>query len=1000
MANDNNNNNDNPLLNRKPNSLDNLGSQPASNPLERIGSRDFSSSYRRDIAIVDQRSRIQTVEMQRLAKQIEDLNRQFVQNMAEVARVRAGQQPATENLFRSLNLPADQARAAMASIPQANMIKAVVRQSADYEASTRQNLAQMSERYAGLEASRRVDAERLLQQHALSRASNPREGVRSLMEEPEVQAMAAEYARIGTTSSLTKGLRRTANQRETAGLNLAQTAGNISELGSEVYVGAGREFERIRRKEAAIELAITSKSQEYERNKERQEVGERIRNRILEGRSIESVKQGVTSGQYGSLKEESQKLGQREDEFLNALDHFTSKLQTTREVTEELNKNLKDTSKAYEDQRKIVKEISSSGGDGGRIGSVAAAMANWMPAVRGAIGVAQYAAVGADEQQMALRTVAANLISQKNMDVFSATQGDMAALRRITSRQYETAAAFGGAYRNRAEGAKGLDIGAQTALSGVQAGTAIIGGGSLAEAAKTAAGAAMGGVELAKGITGASTELGFAGLYGNLMNAVNQVPDAAKQAFFDYRMGAFGAMGNVAGSRTSALYAQATNKQTINQMAALGITPDQTAELFGLGARAIGSQFLRSPDTGRSIIGRAGEVQAAGVMSAQEYIQRVGQMTAAGGSQKDIEKILENAITRGVDNAKSLTGLMEAAQEMSRAAASRGIGMLPEVRASMLAGMESVNNLPIDEALKQNLIASRQQSALGAIQAAGSRISMGSLAFMGGVRAQLPGFSALGLSRAANQDPRILEATYRQYAGQLAEGRVVNPETIAALGEQAEIFVDPATGKARGRKALDIVKTQLLKEGLADYVAAGMMSTGDVNKLDKAISTGDISQLSKETQVHFGYRIKGLSELNQRTDQETGGLAKLPTLGGEAKSALDIKATSSAGQAKQIAQGGAPFGDSLAPIAQRMKDAVSQYDVTKATEEAAGAAKAMTLDASQFNQGVADFKTAVDTLAKAIAPLRVSNATNYGNNVYNSVANYLRNVWPHGSSHH
>ena len=985
MAND--NDKKNPILNRQPNTLEGIGSQGPSSPLENLSSRDLTAPYKRELALSEQRARMQTQEMQRLARQMQELESHFQRTQAMVGRVRGGQAGVNESLFRDLGLTAPQAGAVMKNIPPERHIAAVVAQSKAYEAQYKTQMQQYEDRYSVLQQGRQDVAGRQFEQFAMSRAHASRQGIRSISSEPEVMALAAEFAQKGNLPNLQKGLARTTSGRQTAEIAMAALATDINQPGGrESFLTGAQKLEMMVRKEAALQGAIQTKENERAGYSELLGYSQRNVGRIESMRSASDIREGVASGKYGSISNITAELRKREADLESATTKFAEALNSGAEDLSGLSRNLEDANKLYEEQRKVLKESIESGGGGG--GRFSRAVGRWIPAIQAGIGVAQYAAVGADEQQMALRTAAASMMNQRNTDIMAASQGDMAALRRVSSRQFEAAAQFGGAYGTRSLVAKAADVAATGVMAGVQGGTAFLGGGSLAGSMMNASYAAAGGIEMGKGITRAQTELQFAGQYGNLMDTVNQIPDTAKQAFYNYRMGALHSMRG-AGGGFSNLYATATSDATLKQMAGFGISPEQSAELFGVGARAIGSQFSRNPNQAQGIVGRAGELQAAGYMSAQDYLGRVGQMTQLGGSQKDVEDILTNAVARGVDDAKSLDGLFTMAQALSRDAASRGIGAVGAVQNAMGVGMDIYKNLPIDESLKQNLVQSQLQQNISRMT--NVAVDPANMIYMANMQKALPGASKLGLSRLAGVSPLELEALDEQYFKNMKKGAVVPGTVIDATGNAMAAFVD-SQNRYRGKESVQASKLNAIYKGFQDYIP--LLKPEEQSALRNAITTADASALDKFPNVRAilppGTVPAAIATYGAGGKAPTKSIAHLT---GEALAAERAGVIGASALTNQILQGGAAFGQfapsqfnavtgkqeaggPMSGLTQLLiESAVDKIDTQKAGEQAAEAAKSMTLDTSAFDKSIDNFDKAIDKLVEAIRPMGMNSGT-------------------------
>lgn len=959
--------NDDSIMNKRPNSLDRIGS-----------TKSVSSRYPSDLLLMEQRSRIETLEMQKLRQQINDMYREREELMRQVGRVRGGAEQPTESLFRSLGLPAPQARAAM-SIPAENLIAAVTRQSGQYEKQFSTRAQELTSQYEQKQQERQAVASRMFEQHVISRVAHPRAGMRPGGQVDEsLSAMIEAYATSGTPQSLARGMERISRSRETAGMRLAEAAKNVqTPEGKAYYIELEREYQEKLRKEHALEEA----SRVSQRRRSELETisgrGQRTVESIMERRGELEIRAGVQKGQFGSMKDIQQNLKSAEDAFISAMSRFNNELAQTQKVSDETAKSLKDANTELEKQRTIASEASAGGRGGGRRSGLMM-MAGMGDIIGRGVDFMSYAGVGLQAEQMSMRIQAAGTMNQKYNDLFAASQGDMAALRRVSQDQFARSAEYGGVYGGRAAGLGAVGAGVDLA-TGAAAGAATLATGGVPWSISgglvvgNLISGARGAARVGAGVTRAEAELNAAAQYRQLLDTVNAVPDTARQALFDYRMQAFrGMMG--AGSGMSGLYSAATSRQTVEGLSALGIAPSEQAALFGTGARAIGPSFMRDPNAAAQMVTRAAEVQAAGVMSAQSYMQRVGQVTTLGGGAKDVEEILASAVARGVDDAKSLEGIMDLAQAMSRDSAARGIGAITEVQRGLSFGLEQYKDLPIDESLKRGLVGYQQQDVVNRIKAGGSRLGFEAMGFMSTLTSQIPGMTSFEAGRLAGKDPREMEAVYRQYKDQLQLGKQVPDSVIAALGDYAGLFVDPSTGRGRGRTGLDVAKAASVAMPLDAMFASGLIPPEERSKIMDAIKTNDISKLSPRTKNIVGGLISGAAGISGQAYQVPTTPTPLQPLTGEAGAAQLAAIAQATGQSGQILQAQKMLGETapMSLISQVMTTAARTADVEQAGKEAAQAGEKMTIDTSKFDASVTRFSEAVDKLSEAVRPLGMS----------------------------
>lgn len=962
--------NDNPTMKKKPNSLD------------RIGSDDTSSKRYSSFSLTDQRSRIETVEMQKIKQQIVDLNRQKAELMREVGSVRAGQSQATESLFRQLGLSSKEARAAM-RLPPENLPRAVGRQADIYLTQFEKDTASLLGEYGKMQETRHVDAARLFQQNVISRVSNPRAGIKAITGGADFSRVAETLAEISTPETLSKGLQRVSRSREVKGIELAEAAGDHTPEGRKKFLKLEKEYEERLRKEFSLEAAqkaFERKTVEAEKTRGR---GERTASDILERRGDEAIRAGVKTGKFGNIKDVTAKLKTAEDAFLSSLGKFSAELDKTGKVTADTRSEFEKANEEYSKQNKIFKEMSSgSGGSGGgRLGNLASKMGSALPYAMQAMQLAQMGLVGVDLQQLALRGQAAAFKNQEYFDKISAARGDMAALRRVSTDVYGRSAAIGGTYGSRAEVIGGGTAVMQGAVGGVQViggGLAAVatkgklGGSTIGEGASNVMQGATTGLQVAAGVTRAQVELQAAGLNRDLENQIYAARDAANQAMYDFRMSAYGSMMGT-GTMAGKIYETAVSKENVARLSNFGMAPEQGAALFGLGARAIGADFTRSKDRGAGIVARAAELQQARIMSAEDYIKRVGQMSNVGGGRKEVEEILSTAVRRGVDDAKSLEGIYNMAEALSRSNAGMGISGALETQRALTRGLDVLGGAPMNEMLKQNVVSSAYQRAQDVSARTGQDIQ--TIGFFNKIKTIDPNVNMLQAINIAKMKPEQIRSIEEQYFKNAKPGEQVNQATIAALsnipGALRTFLTDDF--KFKGSAAVRGIEAALVTKGVAYSMA---MVPSNVRKEIEDFATGKIeeSQLSKEAIMASENYPGGLVGLRtMRPDRKkfrylpggTRGEFKPGALTGDIADAERAARAGSVSLATQIDQ--AP--GTMEAASKGMMALARSANVGAATGGAIGAAESLTLDATAFNTSVGDFKLAVDKLVDAVTPL-------------------------------
>ena len=640
MANDNDKNRPHgSILNREPNKLDKIGSR-----------NDIKSSLLNDVALMERRAAIETVEMRRLQQRIEDIHRIRKENAIRYALAAIGQLVPTEQMFVEAGVRpslASEFVTELSSSPN-QLAKAYTTAVDKYGVRLDAREKRYQSEYSNLKERAQVNAARIFSNKVISVAGSER-SMRSALSDPNIMEMAEKYAASYTEDQLRKKYEHSKSARYRSTISLEKKAEDIfQEGGQKDFNIRAKDFAYHSQQEAALYGALRLQERAGLTKEKMKESGELIQSTILERREREELSKRVASGSAGSLSSATSKLTELEDAFIKINKEFKE----TAQASEDLRKSFNNARNSIEEQQKVVDEIKRQGGGGG--GRFGRAMTMVSQIGGPLLDAARYGFVTSDVQQMNVRIGAAQFANQRYTDQLAATQGDMAALRRVTQRQQDAAAAYGRAYGQR-----------ETAISAGEIGVGIAGaiaGGTTAAALAAPFGGvtavpagiigAIGGavyatnkaVSIGKGVTYGQQQQMSANQYQHLMDTVNAIPDAARQRFFDYRMGAYQSMMG-AGSAFSGMYAGATSQKALETLAAQGLGPEEGAALFGFGARSIGASFTRaSADTRLGMVSRAGQLQALGVMSAQEYMGRIGQMAQTGGGQKDLENVLAAAV--------------------------------------------------------------------------------------------------------------------------------------------------------------------------------------------------------------------------------------------------------------------------------------------------------------------------------------------------------------------
>jgi uncharacterized protein (DUF2164 family) len=932
-----------------------LGREP--NSLDKIGSKSYTQGYMDQLAMMERRAAIETVEMRRLRQRMDELEQSRLANIRNQANVRAGVVSPTESMFRGVGLSEAATREVFKNIAPGQMPTAFVRASERYNQDLQAKASEINERLNKMNELRQVNAMRQFTAAGISSAGSE-SGISSLQRDPGVMSRAMRYASVATDTELGRGLERARASRRSAAFGLEESLADVTTPeGRQAYLQRAQSFEEAKRKEASLMAAVSIQRRQGRDISGQMAGSESIEARILSEARSRGISSYVASGGAGSLKEETSKLRSAEEQFIASLDKFRREFEKTGDVTKEVREELGKNKEAYEDQKKIVDEVNRSGGGGGNFG-------RFVRGARVATGLASYGFVNADIEQTQLRAASASSFNREFLDYMSAGSGDVSALRRITTGAYERSRSAAATYGSRAVGAQGADV----TLGGIQAGLDFI-SGNLGAAASGAADITKSGIDLGKGLIRARAEQAGLQAQEELDRAVNAIPDTAKQRFLDFRLGTFNNLMGT-GSAMSRMYGQAVSGQALSRYAEFGFSPEQGAALYGTGANLIGSQFTRNQGRADEISRRAMMLESRGVMSAQQYMANVGQFTQAGGTEKDFEDLLASAVARGVDDAKSLSGLAQSVQNLAVESAGRGIGTASIVSQQMQIGMQQLEGLGRDETLKQNLI----QRGLSNFSKMASSVGMDIPTMQ-----TMSALSDLGLSDAAaaqiaGAEIEDIQALNKELLAKgYKKGQKLSRADVSGLGEQAQLFVDDQGGY-RGKDFIEKVRSLKLKYQIGTRLemiaGAANASPERISRIREQIEKGGVESLSiadlalyqtvtgESSAAYSGFVGKGEVKRKDASDL-TGGAAE----------ALKSKKGMSGILGNIITQAGEFAGgmENLAKeLANKFTEAAASTNVYGGAVEAAQAAEKITLDIPKFNGSVNDFGNAVNNFDKAV----------------------------------
>jgi len=761
-------------------------------------------------------------------------------------------------------------------------------------------------------------------------------------------------------SRIQEGKEQLAAKADTQRASLFETISNMSntdELDKE-FLGKAKKLETTKRRAVTLEAAeqvIKSKGLDTESVLKSSEAK---REKILAQRDNLALQYKVSQGKTGTMDEESSKLNDLTNKFLDAQQKFIDALDESPEALEDFKKSVVDAGKAMDDQNKIVKEMNRQGKDSGNRGSMISVLDAASAGIQAAGKLYTYGAVTSENQQMAQRAQFARIQNQTFMEHYGASQGDMMALAMVQSQ------AAGRSTEKGNEQGKDMLIGQtiDAAGAGISAGLDIsaasgstlnpvgIAAKAAKEAARHAEALGMRGIDVTRGISvnQASIE-GYQNRY-DLSRATNEIKGSAMQEFYNQSATNFAASSGF-GQRRSDVFSEMQKSRL--GMAGLGVSTEEQAAMYQTAARSMGDVFTKRGAAGmQAAVSRAAEVGVSGVTSGQDYLARIGQVAQVGGSDKQIEDILANAVARGVDDAKSFGDMVDSLTQLSGSSAASGIDVTGATNAGMLRSLDSTRGNGLDQRLNLNAVEKGMQAVKAMSSDTG--LTFASLIEQADLSNKFSDMSMPGRANAA----AVSTEEARTVQGLLKAGETKLAKTTAERLGISEMFFDQS-GELREdaqKRASDFVETKRSK--IMSNLSA---LTTDKDQIER-IKSGNLIPGDDAIVKASGLNREGLASLgNGEFSKE-----ELKQITGDAAAAqMSTKVAPATGKAR-MSGAGEEVGGGLGKIAAEMSRIATSLEPLKAMTKATTAAGEMKLDTGAFDGSVANFTAAVDKFIAAI----------------------------------
>ena len=295
-------------------------------------------------------------------------------------------------------------------------------------------------------------------------------------------------------------------------------------------------------------------------------------------------------------------------------------------------------------------------------------------------------------------TAIAGLANTMYMDYRGAARGDMAALLKVRQQNYRQAMGFGNEIGDKAETAGMVGMGADVASTAANGLEGFSKGGWLGSIAGifSSGGQAISNIsgkaaKLESGATKADATIAATQTKLDQLEALQKIPAHLLQTAYDYTMSSFDATQGAGGQRGSIL-GTARDVGFLGKMAGHGIDKNEVLAMTAQGVSSLGAGFNASAD-----LLQAGQTSARGQLNSAQYWSARGQLAQSGGGASDMAKILEAAVTGGLNSSKNILEMTQGISALASQDVGSGISTVSGVTSRMQSALDVMNETGVDK---------------------------------------------------------------------------------------------------------------------------------------------------------------------------------------------------------------------------------------------------------------------------------------------------------------
>lgn len=548
---------------------------------------------------------------------------------------------------------------------------------------------------------------------------------------------------------------------------------------------------------------------------------------VLSDRNKTTISSDVTSGKYQSQEAVTKEVIRLNDELVRSFKKLSEAQQNGVEDLTDLNTAYQETSKKYEEQKQILREMKDQGVGGSGSGKWGERLQTVGAIAMGAGELYRHAAITTEMQQVGNRIGFAELNNRRFNDVYEATQWNYAAGRRVMQDTYGQAVKWGETFYDRENIAGGIDVTGGTAMTAANAmegyGKGGI-GGALTGGLRSGISTVKSGISLGKGIEGQQSLLQRANLEYGLSNAVNAINDMTGQMGLDYIRGVGTASRGLGSSRGG--INKLFDADTIKTMNQAGISTNDIPQLLSAGKGAMGGLFNISNIEKAGLAAQKGLTDSSG-----QYFNMLNMLSNTGGKQDNLENILAKAVTAGMDNSKNIMQMVEATAQLSQKNVITGFSSVSGISDAMARIGSTLGAAGVNPNMRSAIGVSTLEG-MDRVLGSGD-VTFGKMARMGELRSLFP----------------KMDLTSRMAVSQLTAQQI---ETMRGMkGEERTKYA--GTLGIAAEYTTDENLRKLTSAGITELTGNAIGMPGNWDKIKQATIKGDFSTLSDEDRRAASY---------------------------------------------------------------------------------------------------------------------------------------------------